>query len=817
MQLFKRLKVLIVIILAFIIAFGSLNTITVKAEEPGYKVLQSVLSKYGIIDWELDETNNYIYAIYSQYNYSTAKVNQGFLILHLEDLSIASDIPLNTEPVDLTLNNGRIYVSDINRIYIIDPLQKKIIKELDPKYFADQIVVDGNKLFYVDLFDYYGGQGPDTRLFEINIETNEESQVNGGFYSEDTSILLDSVNHILYQASLENGLKIRAMSTLDYSKIKDYTESTDLKESTFLMDGGELFFAGKKFNTQDLKNNQEVFYKQNIYSVNEKFAISKTAIYNRYTGLKLANLNSNHVPFLYDKKGNLYAYLVENNQQYLKKIKVVEDPIFNLKENGTRSFQDIDNHWARLDIKLLSDANLVKGTSPNTFAPNQSITRAEFATLIARVLQLQPKNTTNPFSDVGKGSWYENSVKAAYDHGIISGYNDGTFKPNKTITRQELVVMSINATEYVIGKQTSNKEILTQFRDSDKISTWAENSVAISTKLGLVHGSNGQFMPLNNATRAESVAILKRLIFKIEKKDQLLTSAKGFLMAEHAQLSFSNGNTLYVVLDQPEPSLKIHNVEVFNNLTNEKAIGDPFREFSGWDGKSYSFTLRGLPIIDGIPMRVKYQVTLPFGTKKYEKIITVAPTLQSVTGRNAWQLDVKAGNFQQINMSTMLDKNNYYIEDELGSYSIKSIKELSSDHVVLTLDRPILEQKEIGVIARNIKRLDGSSLPELNKKILIMKDETKPEVIRHFMTGRPYELTKVDDVYTSVTLRFNEPVTGTVKINDVIKGNINGESITIDNLNLDASKKISSDDWHKIEVFIKDATNNENTMFEKFS
>ena len=146
-------------------------------------------------------------------------------------------------------------------------------------------------------------------------------------------------------------------------------------------------------------------------------------------------------------------------------------------------------------------------------------------------------------------------------------------------------------------------------------------------------------------------------------------------------------------------------------------------------------------------------------------------------------------------------------------------REIRADQFIVVIQElvPILEQKEIGVIARNIKRLDGSSLPELNKKILIMKDETKPEVIRHFMTGRPYELTKVDDVYTSVTLRFNEPVTGTVKINDVIKGNINGESITIDNLNLDASKKISSDDWHKIEVFIKDATNNENTMFEKFS
>ncbi|QAY67083.1 S-layer homology domain-containing protein [Paenibacillus protaetiae] len=178
------------------------------------------------------------------------------------------------------------------------------------------------------------------------------------------------------------------------------------------------------------------------------------------------------------------------------------------------SFADTAQHWADSDISLLASMFVVNGDTQGKFNPNASITRAEFAALITRVLGLEGGSfgSSSSFTDVQDASWYANAIRAAAAAGIITGYEDGGFHPNAAVSRQEMAVMLLRAIHFAGADASSGTSAVT-FHDGTHIAGWAAESVAQAAQLGLIKGdSSGAFRPSDHATRAESAAMLLRLM-----------------------------------------------------------------------------------------------------------------------------------------------------------------------------------------------------------------------------------------------------------------------------------------------------------------
>ncbi|PRR72841.1 S-layer homology domain-containing protein [Moorella stamsii] len=180
-------------------------------------------------------------------------------------------------------------------------------------------------------------------------------------------------------------------------------------------------------------------------------------------------------------------------------------------KEARKSFEDVTNNsfaWAKDTIETLAGAGIVAGVDSSHFEPGRAVTRAEFASLLVKALGLEAKEgTKNPFKDVKGDAWYAGAVTAAAGNGLVKGYEDGTFRPENLITREELVAMLVRAMNL-----PASEEKLT-FKDNDKVSAWARKSVAVAAAHGLVKGfEDGTFRPGDTASRAECAVMIYRML-----------------------------------------------------------------------------------------------------------------------------------------------------------------------------------------------------------------------------------------------------------------------------------------------------------------
>ncbi|MFD0869528.1 S-layer homology domain-containing protein [Paenibacillus residui] len=197
-----------------------------------------------------------------------------------------------------------------------------------------------------------------------------------------------------------------------------------------------------------------------------------------------------------------------------------------IKRNGTGvyaaietdiSFNDVASHWAKSYVDLLSHKLIVDGYEDGSFGPERNITRAEFAAIVVRSLGLSANaSSSSTFSDVQSGDWYAGVVSAAVQSGLVDGYEDGTFRPNAQINREELAAMVVRALAYA-GKDvkvssTEQDALLAKFADADSI-VWGQAELAAAVKAGIVDGmTDTTIAPRNDATRAQAAAMLNRLL-----------------------------------------------------------------------------------------------------------------------------------------------------------------------------------------------------------------------------------------------------------------------------------------------------------------
>ncbi len=180
------------------------------------------------------------------------------------------------------------------------------------------------------------------------------------------------------------------------------------------------------------------------------------------------------------------------------------------REEAENRFSDLGGvSWARDAINGLYDAGIVNGKTDTLFAPNDNVTRAEFAKMLMGVFGLTSDAfTTSSFYDVPSDSWYFQSVESAYNLGIINGVAAGYFDPNANITRQDMAVMVMRAAT-VSGRTISATTEAKSFNDADSIADYAKEAVTTLQTGGIINGvSDTEFAPLSNATRAQAAQIL---------------------------------------------------------------------------------------------------------------------------------------------------------------------------------------------------------------------------------------------------------------------------------------------------------------------
>ncbi|MDI3481354.1 MAG: hypothetical protein PWQ97_1009 [Tepidanaerobacteraceae bacterium] len=205
------------------------------------------------------------------------------------------------------------------------------------------------------------------------------------------------------------------------------------------------------------------------------------------------------VPAVMDLEKNLVFARVKHFSKYAVMIK-----------DEKKSFADIGESfaWAKDYVETLAGAGILSGVGGDRFEPGRPVTRAEFVSMLQKAMGLAaPEDAKTSFVDVKKSAWYYEAVSAASASGLVSGYKDGTFRPDETITREEISVILSRALKLSGSEQSSG------FKDEGSISSWSRPAIFAAVEKGLLKGyQDGTFRPKNAVSRAECAVIIYRML-----------------------------------------------------------------------------------------------------------------------------------------------------------------------------------------------------------------------------------------------------------------------------------------------------------------
>lgn len=309
---------------------------------------------------------------------------------------------------------------------------------------------------------------------------SESQEVNGGFSSWSTAnsescaqmivALCELGIHLDDSRFVKNGNTILHCMLTYYEKGKGFKHTSDGEENQLATE--QCFYAlvaVKRFNEG----------KNSLYSMSD--AISASENISQNTGLSGKNPD-------------------------VQKMSVV---------NIDKTFEDIKGHKNQTAIEQLAERNIINGKTENSFEPQSTMTRAEFAAITVRGLGLSVKGNS-VFLDVTENDWFYDYVNTAYNYGVINGVSDTEFNPNGTITREEAAVMLARAAK-LCGMNTEveafeARNILAGFLDYVKASDWAVSSLAFCYDNKILPDDAMEINPKEFVTRAEIAQMLYNML-----------------------------------------------------------------------------------------------------------------------------------------------------------------------------------------------------------------------------------------------------------------------------------------------------------------
>ena len=183
------------------------------------------------------------------------------------------------------------------------------------------------------------------------------------------------------------------------------------------------------------------------------------------------------------------------------------------------TFADVQGHWAQAYIQALAVKNVITGFPDGSFKPNDPVTRAQFAVIVSKAFSPTPRRSGTAFADVAKSFWGFNAIQTASQGGFMAGYPGGTFKPEQKIPRVQALVAIANGLEFGNG----DVSILSRYQDATAIPSYASGAIASATtrKVVVNYPTVGALNPNREATRAEVAAFVYQALVNAGKAQAL--------------------------------------------------------------------------------------------------------------------------------------------------------------------------------------------------------------------------------------------------------------------------------------------------------
>ncbi|MGN7760270.1 LamG-like jellyroll fold domain-containing protein [Paenibacillus sp. 22594] len=225
---------------------------------------------------------------------------------------------------------------------------------------------------------------------------------------------------------------------------------------------------------------------------------------------------------------------------------------------------DYIGHWAQRDFQTWADKGLITGYGKGSFKPDQAITRAEWVTLINRVFNLQAENESG-FSDVAESSPYYTDIQRAAAAGYVSGYSDGTFRPNQAVSRQEAAVMLFRLFRLDASADTAAP------KDAADLPAWSRDAVVTLLGEGYLGGyEDGSFKGARPVTRAEALRMIGKLTGEsILQAGTYSEIATRNMVISHPGIELKNSSisgNLYLTEGIAEGNVTLDNIKVTGKI-----------------------------------------------------------------------------------------------------------------------------------------------------------------------------------------------------------------------------------------------------------
>lgn len=340
---------------------------------------------------------------------------------------------------------------------------------------------------------------------------------------------------------------------------------------------------------------------------------------------------------------------------------------------ATTTFSDVKDHWAKTEIKYLSDRNIIGGYPDGTFKPNQPITRAQASAMMIKALKIPlTTNTSIEFKDVSKKSPYYQILATVNEKGIMRG-EDGYMRPGQNASRAHMAAIIRRAFDMPLDKQPTYIDV--------PDTHWAYQDINSIAKHRVAGGFEGKFMPTDSVTRAQFSAFLVRALDDTMKlsKYRSYVSTKGTTVEQDGYSYFIDYEDVNGVYDRAVVIKEQMTTGKREVLLSSKDIPE-----SPWDNNSPSYLSEKFRlIVYNDEVYIPYWSSgfseafeAPFGfalmkIEKNERKLVKMKEPQSPSFRNMFiwndRMYFTENNGGQVNL--IADRDIGYIDEKLALYS----------------------------------------------------------------------------------------------------------------------------------------------------
>jgi hypothetical protein len=179
------------------------------------------------------------------------------------------------------------------------------------------------------------------------------------------------------------------------------------------------------------------------------------------------------------------------------------------------TYKDVQGYWGEPYISGLASRGIIGGFPDGSFKPNDQITRAQFAAIAAKALSVPSAGASSTFRDVPTRHWAANVISAVSSAGLVTGFPDGTFRPEDKITRAQALVILAKA----LKNASPNANELNSYSDASQVPTWAQQSVSIAAGGHIIvnYPDPSLIRPIDFATRGEVAALMYQTLLNTGK------------------------------------------------------------------------------------------------------------------------------------------------------------------------------------------------------------------------------------------------------------------------------------------------------------